>query len=571
MAEKDESPRASLDVFEILRRRGALFSWVAAVVVLVGVAVAYRSTPLYASRGVLLAELPSVSEEAVRRMVQSRPEARVRIITQRVLTNDNVQKIIDEHGLYPDLAGMPAEARSRLKSPGRLKLSAEDPQILESLVGTTRPEGALAFSVSFLDESPRVARDVADALVALYLEENREARREQAAETIRFLTQEARRLDTEIAKREEQVAGFRTKNAGALPELAESNRQLLDRAARDLDAVEDEIRSLRDRQDILNSEIALLPRNNTYVNEQGQPVLSSEERVKVLQREYLNMSSIYSPEHPDVQKKRRELEQLAQSVGVPAFDRATLESELQARMNELATARDRYAPGHPDIVRLERAVEESRKALQSAPRTTSAPGRVQTAPDNPAYIQREAMLRSLQNELAASMKRRDEMRQRYADLTKRLEVTPEVEREASALTRGLEQLRGQYNETQVQINEAQIELNLEEDPTADRFTVLEQPTMADTPSSPNRLAVLLLTLAIAVALGAVVVAIVERSDQAVRNAQDVVDHLEIPPLVGIPYVENRVDIRRRARRRLLAASMVSLWIGAIFLMVVTPL
>ena len=568
MADKDESPQASLDVFEILRRRGALFLWVAAVVVLIGVGVAYRSTPLYASRGVLLAELPSVSEEAVRRMVQSRPEARVRIITQRVLTNDNLQEIIDEHGLYPDLSGMPAEARGRFRD--HLELSAEDPQILESLLGTTRPEGALAFSVSFTDASARVARDVADELVELYLSENREARREEAAETMRFLTQEARRLDTEIAKREEQVAQFRTKNAGALPELAESNRELLDRAGRDLDQVEQEIRTLRDRQDILSSEIALIPRNNTYTNEQGAPVLSSEERVKVLQREYLNLISIYSAEHPDVQKKRRELEALAQSVGMPAFDRATLESELQARMDQLAAAKDRYAPDHPDVVRLERAVEESRKALRSAPTTTTT-RRVQTAPDNPAYIQREAMLRGLTNELAASMKRRDEMRARYDDLTKRLQVTPEVEREASALTRGLEQLRAQYDDIQAQINEAQIALNLEEDPTSERFTILEQPTMASSPSSPNRLAVLILTFAIAVALGAVVVAGVERSDQAVRNAQDVVEHLEIPPLVAIPYVENRVDLKRRARRRLLAAGMVSLWIGAIFLMVVTPL
>ena len=103
------------------------------------------------------------------------------------------------------------------------------------------------------------------------------------------------------------------------------------------------------------------------------------------------------------------------------------------------------------------------------------------------------------------------------------------------------------------------------------FTVLAQPTIAGSPSSPNRFAVLILTFAIAVALGAVVVAAVERSDQAVRNAQDVVEYLEIPPLVGIPYVENRLDLKRRARRRLFAASMVSLWIGAIFLMVVTPL
>jgi hypothetical protein len=81
----------------------------------------------------------------------------------------------------------------------------------------------------------------------------------------------------------------------------------------------------------------------------------------------------------------------------------------------------------------------------------------------------------------------------------------------------------------------------------------------------------MLSLAIAAALGAAAAAVAERSDQAVRNAQDVIDYLEMPPLVAIPYVENRVDLNRRARRRLVFASVVSLWIGAIFLMVVTPL
>jgi len=566
VAEERESSQSSLNVFEILRRRGSLFLSVAAIVVLIGVAVAYRSTPMYSSRGVLLAELPNISETAVR-LAQNRPEARVRIITQRVMTNDNLKKIIDEHGLYPDLAGMPAEARSRFMS--NLKPSAEDPQILESLLGTTRPEGALAFSLKFNDASPLVAREVANDLVKLYLSENREARREQAAETIRFLTQEANRLDKEIAAREQRVAEFRTKNAGALPELAESNRQLLDRAGRDADAVEQEIRTLRERQSLYTSELGLLSPSSPLTNEQGAPVLSPYDRLKVLQREYLNLTSVYSADHPDVQKKRRELEALAQSTGLPAFDRATLESELQGLEDQLATARDRYGPDHPDVKMLQRSVDAARKALASAP--VAPVRRMPTTPDNPAYIQKQAQLSETAAALKAALERRDALRAEYDDLAKRLQVTPEVERESSGLMRGLEQLIEQYNNTQGQINQAQIALNLEEDPTSERFTVLEQPTIASSPSSPNRFAVLILSIAIAVALGAVVVAVAERSDQAVRNAQDVVDYLEIPPLVGIPYVENRADLKRRARRRLVAASVVSLWIGAIFLMVVTPL
>jgi succinoglycan biosynthesis transport protein ExoP len=473
-----------------------------------------------------------------------------------------------ENGLYPELADMPAEARSRLRS--NLQLSAEDPQILESLLGTTRPEAALAFSVTFMDASPVVARDVADDLVALYVEENREVRREQAAETIRFLTKEAERIDAEINAREQRLSEFKTENAGALPDLADSNLQMLDRISRDLDAVEQEIRTLRERQALYSSQLGLLSPSSTYVNEQGAAVLSPQERLKVLQRTHLQLSSIYSADHPDVQKVRRELEALGESTGLPAFDRATLESELQAREDELAAARERYAPDHPDVQRLQRSVEAARSALASAPRTPTA-RRMPTTPDNPAYVQAQVQLRSATADLEAAIERRAELRARYTEFEQRLQVTPEIEREYSALSRGLEQLVGQYNDMQAQINDAQMALNLEDDPESERFTVLEQPTIASSPSSPNRLAVLLLAIAIAVVLGAGVVAAAERSDQAVRNAQDIVAYLEIPPLVAIPYVENRVDLRRRARRRLLAAGAVSLWIGAVFLLVVTPL
>jgi uncharacterized protein involved in exopolysaccharide biosynthesis len=242
---------------------------------------------------------------------------------------------------------------------------------------------------------------------------------------------------------------------------------------------------------------------------------------------------------------------------------------VQAREDELSAARERYSADHPDVVRLEKSVESARAALASAPRTAAR--RMPTAPDNPAYIQREVQLRAVTVDLQAAIERRDELRLRYDDLEQRLQVAPEVERESSALNRGLEQLVAQYNDTQRKINESQMALNLEEDPNSERFTVLEQPSMSSSPASPNRFAVLALTLAIAFGLGAAVVAVAERSDQAVRNAQDVVALLEIPPLVGIPYVENRADVKRRSRLRLMTAGAVSLWLGAIFLMVVTPL
>jgi protein tyrosine kinase modulator len=566
MAKPAESDTSFNDYLGALKRRGSLFFGIVAAIVLVGVAIAYKVPPLYASRGVLLAEQPGVSDRAVRSTVPTFPEERVRIVTQRVLTRDNLQRIIADNDLYPELAGMPAEQRGMFRD--NVKLSGEDPEILENIMGTTRPAGATAFSVSFLDPSPVVARDVTNDLVELYLSENHEARREQAAETTRFLTAEVGRLEQELAKRDAAIADFKTANQGKLPELNSSNMQMRDRTERDLDAVENEIRSLREDQERYTSELAQLSPQATVLNDQGNAILSPSDRLKMLQRQYMQLSSIYSPDHPDVLKVRREIDALSASTGLPAFDRATLQSELGAARDELQAARDRYSNDHPDVLRLEKTVESLTAALASTPRST--PRTFQFQPDNPAYIQREVQLRGVSADLRAALERRDALRARLEDLQNNLTTSPEVEREYAALNRGKEQLYAQYSETQTKLHEAEMSLNLEQDANAERFTVLEQPSIAARPARPNRIAVLLLTFAIALVLGAAGVAFVERSDDTVRNAHDVTEFLEIPPLVAVPYVANPRDMRQRARRRAFAAVAVCLWACSILFLIVTP-
>jgi uncharacterized protein involved in exopolysaccharide biosynthesis len=104
----------------------------------------------------------------------------------------------------------------------------------------------------------------------------------------------------------------------------------------------------------------------------------------------------------------------------------------------------------------------------------------------------------------------------------------------------------------------------------ERFTVLDTPGLASSPSQPNRLAVLLLTLVVAGALGAGGVAVAERSDTTVKTPRDVARFLEIPPLVAIPYVYNQADLRSRTRRRLMAATAVCVWAGLVVFFIMTP-
>jgi uncharacterized protein involved in exopolysaccharide biosynthesis len=343
---------------------------------------------------------------------------------------------------------------------------------------------------------------------------------------------------------------------------------MLDRTERDLDSVEQEIRSLRERQALYSSELAQLSPQATVLNDQGAAILSPSDRLKMLQRSYMQLSAAYSSDHPDVLKVRREIEALSASTGLPAFDRATLQSELAARRDELSAARDRYSADHPDVQRLERTVQGLTEALATA---RANPGRTpQFTPDNPAYIQREVQLRAVNVDLNAAITRRDQLRARLDDLESRLQTSPEVEREYNSLNRGYEQLLDQFNETQTKLHEAEMALNLEQDAAAERFTVLEQPAVASRPAKPNRIAVLLLTMAVGFALATAGVALAERSDATVRSPNDVTAFLEIPPLVAIPYVANPLDVRRRARRRVLHAAAVCLWISSIVFLIVTP-
>lgn len=556
------------DYLGVLKRRARILLAVMGVIVLAGVAIAYRVSPTYESSGVLLAEQPEVPEHVVRSTVPDYPEERVRIITQRVLTNDNLARIIDERGLYPELADSRGAALREFRD--HLGLSAEDPEILENIMGASNAAGAMAFSVTFAHSMPLVARDVATDLVSLYLEENQRARQEQAASTTQFLTREAERLDDELAQREQRLTEFKERNAGSLPELSNTNIQLLDRVERDIETTDQQLRALREQQALYRSELAQLSPHAPVVDEQGATLLGPAERLKVLQRRYAQQSAVYSQDHPDVAALRREIDALSAAVGVPAFDRTTLQAELVAREEQLATARDRYSDDHPDVRRLERTVEGLRASLAEAPARPAAASSAALPPDNPVYIQRQVQLQASDAELDALLERRSQLEGRRADLESRLTATPAVEGEYNILSRGYEQLRSQYAEVQAKLRAAEIAQNLETESKGERFTVLQTPTRPDAPASPNRLAVLLLTLVTAVAFGAGAVAIAENSDTTLRKPGDVTRFLEIPPLVAIPYVNNGDDRRRRTRQRLVTVGATCAWAAVVVMLVTNP-
>ncbi|HEX6998130.1 MAG TPA: hypothetical protein VF322_08290 [Gammaproteobacteria bacterium] len=566
MQERPERELTFKDYIAVFKRRGGLFFAIAAPIITIGVLLAFGLPPIYESTGVLLVEQSEVPEHLVRSAVPDYPGERVRAITERVLTEENLAEIVERYGLYPERAADPESQVRELRR--SIAITAEDPASLRNLIGN--PENPIAFRVTFRHGDPQTAQRVADDLIKLYLSENFRARRELAQGTSAFLAEQARMLEQEIAKREAELARFKSKHAGTLPELSNMNMQLLDRTERDLQDVESEIRTLRERVSLYESELAQLSPYTTVLDDQGNPILSPRDRLKMLQRTYVQLSAIYTQDHPDVQKTKREIDALSAQTGLPGIDRSILQTELNARLDELAAAQERYSDDHPDVVRLQRTVDNLRQALAEAPRAAPRAAAAAAPPDNPVYIQRQVQLEGTRVELQAALQRREELRRRLQELEQRLTMTPEVEREYSSLTRGLDELHAQYADIQRKQREAEIAVNLESESKGERFTVLSSPGVPSLPSDPNRIAILLLTFALAMGGGAGGVSIAEISDGTVRSARDVQELLEIPPLVMIPHIDNEKDIRNRRWKRLAVATVVCAWIGVTAYMIMNP-
>jgi uncharacterized protein involved in exopolysaccharide biosynthesis len=563
MREETKTELTFKDYVAVARRRSVLFFMIAAPILTLAVALAFGLPPLYQSSGTLLAEGSEVPDYVVKSTVPQLPDERVRMITDRVLTDENLGDIIARNDPYPKRSDDPEAAIRDLRR--HLSVKAEDPKLLQDVIGAD--ENTIAFTVGYTHGSPSTAQAVARDVVALYITENQKAQQQLAAETRDFLAEQSRRLEKEMAAKEAELAKFKNEHSDSLPELSNMNMQLLDRTQRDIETNDGEIRDLRQRVALMQSQLAQMSPYATITDEQGHPILSPADRLKVLQRQYVQDSAIYSQDYPDLVKLRRQIDALSSQTGLPGVDRSILQTELSARQKELETSRQRYGNDHPDVIRLQRAVDNLRAALAKAPATRTA---AVAPPDNPTYISTQVELKGAQADLDAALARREELSKRLSSLESRLTSTPEVEREYQSLTRGYQQLVQQYADIQGKQRQAEVAVNLERENKGQRFRVLRPPVLPTFPSQPNRIAILMLGLALGLAAGAAGMAIAEVSDATVRAPRDIVQFLEIPPLVMIPYIDNDADVRSRRWKRLGLAVMASAWAGITVYFIMNP-
>ncbi|MCA1805476.1 MAG: hypothetical protein LC646_09115 [Xanthomonadaceae bacterium] len=549
--EQNKDLRDYLDAFK--RRRWAIMG-IALAIFVIGLITALALPPTYRSAATILIEEQQIPSELVQSTVTSYAAQRIQTISQRVMTRQNLMDIIERFGLY-------VEDRKRYTTEEILEAMREDialDMISAEVVDprTGRPTAAtIAFSLGFHGENPQQVQRVANELTTLYLQENIRSRTLRADETYSFLSDEADRLSAQIAQLEERLAEFKTRNADTLPELQPLLRQQADRTGLELSDIANQIRSQEERRFYLEAQLSQLEPHGSDI------ALSPGARLKALRTEYIGLVARYSPDHPDVKRLKREIAGLERETGQVESSTELLE-QLDGLRTELAATRERYSGEHPDVLRLTRAIAGVEQAIAEAgDNPGNAPER---APDNPAYVNLQAQLNAVENQLRSLAGKRASVEAHRAELEQRLAIIPQVEAEYRILTRNLENTTAKYQEMSAKLMQAQVGRQLEAESRGERFTLIEPAALPEEPIKPNRPAIIFLSLVLALGAGLGYAAVAESLDTSVRGVKGVLNAVQAAPLAVIPYLANDREVKRGKRKTWLIVALV---LGAIGLVV----
>ncbi len=519
------------DYMGALRRRLPVFSGVLGVVLLAAITVALALPDSYRSTAELRVDLEGPSVNLLEPVaLTTYADQYIKSLQQKVLSYDNVK---------PWLEQLVADAEER---------SEREADLISEIIGNVRilmvttsvanPEGGevdliTGFTTSYSSRDPRAAQFVADKVAASFLAEDRALRMERAATTAEFLSEQIEAKSKEIVELEAKIAAFKEQHANSLPDMMTLNVTNLERTERDLEGVQTQISRLQENRIFLQAQLEELRRASP-----------STERAAELEEEYLRALAVYGPDHPNVQRLRRQVEALATT------DVAGGNAELRQLEGELAALRQRYSDVHPDVLSLRRRIETLRAQGQRQPAGADLNR-------NPSYIQIRAQVNAADTELASLRARERELRQRYDETEDRIARMPIVERDYLALERALQTAQLAFDDLRTRLVQAQQTESFESGERGARLEQISAAAVPLSPTGPPRLAIAFLGAFLALSLAGGAALAAETMDKTVRSAKDIRLLLKLQPIAAIPVIQNSLA-RSEQRRKTAIVAMATM-------------
>ncbi len=546
--ESQASPEFSDYVHAIARRKTLLFG-VAIPIAVLAILLSLLLPDVYTSSGLVEIDDPSAAESLSVQTGNGNGESDyadqyVQNLKGIVLTDSNLRKLNAADKLYPEYEGATDDSAMLKRMKRDIGVNIVTTPILDPRTGRER-EVVDAFTVSYDNRVPEKAKAGASWLVAAFLAEHRKQRQGRASGAADFYAKEADRIKTHVAQLEARLAEFKKANYGQLPELTQVNMTMMDRTEAQIQQNDTQARSLRQERVFLAAQL-----------EQQRAQGPDASSVHQLEDQYNRMRSTYDESHPDMIALRRQIDSL--KYGTSATAGSSLKSQLAAKQQTLAEARQRYGEEYPDVKKLQRDIATLQTRIKAGEN-----GNVELSDGTPVSMQLRTQINAVDSQLASLETQTAVLRSKLAGLEKSVTATPQVEREYADATRDLSIAREKYEQLLNRQMDAEVSEQAIVGGGADEFRLIQAPSTPVIPAKPQRLAILLIGLVAAVILALSATIAAEALDPKVRGARDVRDLLSVSPLVAIPTIRNSRSKRKGAWRVIAAGAtaVAGIWVA----------
>jgi polysaccharide chain length determinant protein (PEP-CTERM system associated) len=471
------------DYFAILKRRWWIVCIPAVILPVVAVISSYFLTPKYDSTSLILIDQQKVSTDIVKPLDIGGLQERLALITAQIESRSTLEPIITKYNLYASqhisMEARVAEFRDPTKG---LQIAPIQSQIEGA-------NGLPGFKVIFTADDPRTAQEVCADVTGLYTQNNLLNLQSMTTGTKEFLQTELNEETRKLDDMEQKLAEFKTKNMGSLPGDQSTTANFLS--------------SLGSRLDATNQQIANLQQNRSMKEVQ------------------LN---------------------LAKSATVPAAvavkTEQTDEAELTAAEANLATLQTQYTDEYPEVKAAKRRVADLQAQIAKA---AAAPAPV-VAPvarvDSPAVVELNTQIRLIDQDIAARTKEQAQIQAQMGSYEGRLNASPEVEAQYEKLTRDFQTETANYNNLQTKMGQSNMATEMEDRQEGEGFSVLDAASLPIDPTFPKQSVFAFGGLGGGLALGLLIVALLEYRDTAMRTERDIWAFTQLPTLAVIAYSDN---------------------------------
>ena len=537
-----DEPKA-IDLKGLIRRRKKSFVLSFLSVIFMAVLIAFVLPPIYLSQSTILIEDQQIPREYVQTTITGFVEERLQVITQQIMSRSRLMEIINRFNLYQEMRDRYTTEEIIEKMRDDIHLETISAEVMDRRTG--RPTAAtIAFTLSYEGKNPSMVQKVSNVLASFYLEQNLKSREQRASNTTIFLQQESDALKGQIDAIENKISEFKSAHIGELPEYNALNLQAITQLNRDVDHIEMQINSLKERKILLEGQIANVDPLSPIVTDEGKAMMHPGERLKYLRLQLISLQSALSEKHPDMKKLKKEIHELQQQV---EESDASIEKvkRLNALTGQLAAMKGKSGPKHPDVVRLSKEVEVLGKEVENIRAEKVSQDLIEQKPDNPAYINLKTQIVSVEIQSTGLLEEKQQIEKEIAKYQRKIGNVPVVEKEFNKLIRDYENAKYKYNEIMAKLMEAKVAQGMEETQRGERFTIIDPGQLPEKPYKPNRLAILLIGFVLALGAGVGVSAVRENLDTSIKTAEELGQLTNVPVLSVISMMQSDEDVRAR--------------------------